>query len=67
MFTTGTLPARPDCVATIVFREAAGKTEPTMTIECASIEDRDALLKMHVDFGTARTLDNLAVYLDEIV
>jgi hypothetical protein len=37
-----------------------------MTIECNSIEDRDALLKMRVDAGTARTLENLAEYLHKI-
>jgi hypothetical protein len=37
-----------------------------MTIECHSIEDRDALLKMRVDAGMARTLQNLAEYLHKI-
>jgi hypothetical protein len=37
-----------------------------MRIECASIEDRDALLQMRVDAGTARTLENLALYLERI-
>jgi hypothetical protein len=34
-----------------------------MTIACESRADRDALLKMRVDAGTARTLDNLEEYL----
>jgi len=37
-----------------------------MTIECKSIEDRDALLEMRVDAGTAQTLKNLADYLHTI-
>jgi hypothetical protein len=37
-----------------------------MTIRCASREDRDALLKMGVDVGTTRTLDNLDEYLKSI-
>jgi uncharacterized protein YndB with AHSA1/START domain len=49
-------------VATLIFVEDAGKTKLTMTIECPTIEDRDALLRMRVDVGTARTLDNLAKY-----
>ena len=43
-----------------------GTTTLTMTITCNSIEDRDALLKMRVDAGTARTLANLAEYLHKI-
>ena len=34
-----------------------------MTIECQSIEERDALLAMRVDVGTARTLENLNMFL----
>ena len=37
-----------------------------MTIECHSKADRDALLKMRVDVGTTRTLDNLAEYLGHL-
>ena len=36
----------------------------TMTIACQSKVDRDALLKMRVDVGTIRTLDNLDDYLE---
>jgi hypothetical protein len=37
-----------------------------MTIECNSVGDRDGLLQMRIDVGTARTLENLAEYLDRI-
>lgn len=37
-----------------------------MTIECAARQERDALLQMRVDAGTAQTLENLAAYLPRI-
>jgi uncharacterized protein YndB with AHSA1/START domain len=52
--------------ATLIFHEREGKTTLTMTILCASRDDRDALLKMGVDVGTTRTLDNLDEYLKSI-
>jgi uncharacterized protein YndB with AHSA1/START domain len=66
VFATRMFPASPESVGTLVFTEDSGKTKLTMTIECNSIEDRDALLKMRVDAGTARTLENLAEYLQKI-
>jgi uncharacterized protein YndB with AHSA1/START domain len=66
VFTTRTFPSSPESVATLVFSEDGDTTELTMTIECKSIEDRDALLEMRVDAGTARTLENLAEYLHKI-
>ena len=50
----------------LVFTGEGQKTKLTMTIECASREDRDALLQMGVDAGTAQTLENLAAYLPKI-
>ncbi len=50
-------------IGTIVFEEADGTTTLTLTIECASRADRDALLRMRVDVGTTQTLDNLAEHL----
>lgn len=50
----------------LVFTEVGKKTKLTMTIECATKKDRDALLQMRVDVGTAQTLDNLAAYLPTI-
>jgi uncharacterized protein YndB with AHSA1/START domain len=55
-----------DSEATLIFDELEGKTKLTMTIRCASKDDRDALLKMRVDVGTAKTLDNLEEYLETI-
>jgi uncharacterized protein YndB with AHSA1/START domain len=50
-------------VGTVIFEEERGKTTLTITIECESKEDRDALLRMRIDTGTAQTLENLAEYL----
>jgi uncharacterized protein YndB with AHSA1/START domain len=66
VFTVRILPSRPDPVGTLIFSEAGGKTKLTLTIECASGEDRDALLRMRIDAGTGRTLDNLGEYLQRI-
>src|SRR5258706_12724009 len=66
VFATRMFPSNPESVRTLVFTEESGKTKLTMTIECSSIEDRDALLKMRVDAGTGRTLGNLAEYLRKI-
>jgi uncharacterized protein YndB with AHSA1/START domain len=51
---------------TLVFNEQNGKTTLTMTFECQSKADRDVLLQMRVDEGTAKTLDNLDEYLRTI-
>ena len=66
VFAVRIIPSRPDPVATLIFSEEGGKTKLTMTIECKSVGDRDALLQMRIDVGTARTLENLAEYLDRI-
>lgn len=55
-----------ESVTTLVFGEQDGKTTLTMTIKCASREERDALLRMRVDVGTTLTLDNLDEYLRAI-
>jgi uncharacterized protein YndB with AHSA1/START domain len=52
--------------ASLVFTEEGQKTKLSMTIECATKQDRDALLQMRVDAGTAQTLENLAAYLTTI-
>jgi len=59
--------ARPgaESVGTLLFHEHDGETMLTMTIECQSKADRDALLEMRVDVGTLRTLENLAEYLGQ--
>jgi hypothetical protein len=35
-------------------------------MECGSKQERDAMLQMRVDAGTAKTLENLAAYLPTI-
>ena len=59
-------PSSPEQVSTLVFTEEGKKTKLTMTIECASREEREAMLRMRVDAGTAKTLENLAAYLPTI-
>lgn len=63
VFSVRTFPSSPESVATLSFIGDNGKTKFTMTIECLSVGDRDALLKMRVDVGTAQTLENLAGFL----
>jgi len=65
-FTVQSPPPDAPSVGTLVFREDDGQTTFSLTIECASVEQRDALLKMRVDVGTAHTLENLANYLNKI-
>ena len=62
-FAARTFPSSPESIATLTFTEDSGGTKFIMTIECQSIEDRNALLAMRVDVGTARTLENLAAFL----
>ncbi len=66
VFAARTFPSGPESIATLSFLNDRGGTKFTMTIECQSIEDRDALLAMRVDVGTARTLENLAAFLHKI-
>ena len=61
---TARSPAGSGSVGTLTFSGAGDTTLLTMTIACASKAERDAMLAMRVDAGTARTLDNLADYLD---
>jgi uncharacterized protein YndB with AHSA1/START domain len=65
VFTTRS-PSGAESVGMLVFSEHARRTTVTMTIACRSKADRDALLKMRVDVGTSRTLDNLDEYLSNI-
>jgi uncharacterized protein YndB with AHSA1/START domain len=62
----GTPGGEADGECRLVFTEDGKKTKLTMTIECATKKDRDALLQMRVDAGTAQTLENLAAYLATI-
>jgi uncharacterized protein YndB with AHSA1/START domain len=52
-----------ESLGTLIFGERAGVTTLTMTIACESKAVRDALIRMRVDVGTRRTLDNLAEYI----
>ena len=56
--------AAPRSLTTLLFMEAGRKTTLTMTIECLNVAQRDAMLAMRVDTGTARTLQNLAQHLE---
>jgi uncharacterized protein YndB with AHSA1/START domain len=49
--------------STLVFTQQGKQTKLTIAIECATSNDRDVLLQMRVDAGTAQTLENLAAYL----
>lgn len=66
VFAARTFPSSPESVATLRFIDDGGRTKFIMTIECQSIEDRNVLLAMRVDVGTARTLENLAAFLLKI-
>jgi uncharacterized protein YndB with AHSA1/START domain len=66
VFVTRVSPSGAETVGTLVFSEHDGRTTLTMTLACASRDDRDALLTMRVDVGTTRTLDNLEGYLGTI-
>jgi len=50
-------------IGTLQFEEDHGGTMLVMTITCASKADRDALLRMRVDAGTIRSLENLNEFL----
>ena len=63
VFTAKIFPASPDLLGILTLIEEGAKTKLTLTIECPSVEDRDALLKMRIDAGTAQTLENLAKFL----
>lgn len=67
VFAVHRLPSPAGSVGTLVFTEQHNRTTLTMTIECESAADRDALIEMRVDAGTAQTLANLAAYLPRIV
>jgi uncharacterized protein YndB with AHSA1/START domain len=61
-----TAPDSPDRGSTLLFAEEGKKTRLTITIQCANKQERDAMLQMRVDAGTAKTLENLAAYLPTI-
>jgi len=61
-----TAPDSPERGATLIFAEDGKKTKLTITMECGTEQERDAMLQMRVDAGTAQTLENLAAYLPTI-
>jgi uncharacterized protein YndB with AHSA1/START domain len=50
-------------VGRVILEEIGGKTQLTVRIECGSAVLLEQYLKMGVDAGTAKTLDNLAAYI----
>jgi len=52
--------------STLIFTEEGRRTKLTITIECATRQEREAMLQMRVDAGTAHTLENLSAYLLEM-
>jgi uncharacterized protein YndB with AHSA1/START domain len=67
VFTVRMFPSSPEPVGTLVFTEVGKKTTSTLTIECATNQDRETLLQIRVDAGTAQTLESLAKFLSTIV
>ena len=61
-----TAPDSPERGATLTFTEDGKKTRLTITMECGTMQEREAMLQMRVDAGTAKTLENLAAYLPTI-
>jgi uncharacterized protein YndB with AHSA1/START domain len=62
VFTTPS-PSGGASIGTLQFHEHQGVTRLVMTITCSSKADRDALLRMRVDAGTIRSLENLSAFL----
>ena len=62
VFTTPS-PSGGASIGTLQFHEHQGVTRLVMTITCSSKADRDALLRMRVDAGTIRSLENLTEFL----
>jgi uncharacterized protein YndB with AHSA1/START domain len=49
-------------IGRVILDETGGKTLLTVRIECGSAEQLEQYLKMGIGDGTAKTLDNLVVY-----
>jgi len=50
-------------IGTVALTESGDQTVMTVTIACSSAAHLDQFMAMGVDAGTARTLDNLVVYI----
>ncbi|MEP6763243.1 MAG: SRPBCC domain-containing protein [Gemmatimonadaceae bacterium] len=66
IFVVHMFPNSANPVTTLEFTDNGNQTELTITMACANKHDRDMLLQMRVDEGTARTLENLASYLPSV-
>ena len=53
-------------LGTVRFEAKASATHMSVSIQCASAEHLEQFLKLGVDEGTARTLDNLVTYVSKI-
>ena len=53
-------------VGRVILKEIDGKTHLTVRIECGSAAQLEQYLKMGIDSGTAKTIDNLVAYIDKI-
>jgi uncharacterized protein YndB with AHSA1/START domain len=51
-------------IGRIILEEIADKTHLLVKIECGSAAQLEQYLKMGIDVGTAKTLDNLVAYAD---
>ena len=49
-------------IGRVILDEIGGKTRVTVRIECGSAAQLERYLKMGIDAGTAKTLDNLIAY-----
>jgi uncharacterized protein YndB with AHSA1/START domain len=56
-------PSGKETIGAIDFNDCGERTQLTITMTCASKDDRDALLRMGVDAGTVQTLENLNDFL----
>ena len=51
-------------IGRVILQQIGGKTHLTVKIECGSAAQLEQYLKMGVDAGTAKTIDNLVAYVD---
>jgi hypothetical protein len=51
-------------IGRVILEDVGGKTHLTVKIECGSAARLEQFLKMGVDAGTAKTLDDLVAYVD---
>jgi hypothetical protein len=49
-------------IGRVILDKIGGKTRVTVRIECGSAAQLERYLKMGIDAGTAKTLDNLVAY-----